>query len=199
VRLSADQEDAVREIIGIGIGRAAATLSELMGTRIELAVPRVTLRMFDDPALAQSSAEEGPDVVIIQDFRGAISGRSALALPHASGLRLAQLLGDVAEPVDELDLEMRGIITEVGNIMLNSVLGTLANIVGTRLEYGVPQCYSERPVTSLLAAATREAGALLTADAHFSVRRDSIDGSLVVAMETRGLETILEAISEVEA
>jgi chemotaxis protein CheY-P-specific phosphatase CheC len=34
VRLSADQEDAVREIIGIGIGRAAATLSELVTSSV---------------------------------------------------------------------------------------------------------------------------------------------------------------------
>ena len=48
--LTADQEDALREIFTIGIGRAAATLSELLGTRIEMAVPRVTLRVLDTAA-----------------------------------------------------------------------------------------------------------------------------------------------------
>jgi chemotaxis protein CheC len=198
VHLSDDQQDAIREIIGIGIGRAAATLSELMGTRIEMAVPRVTLRMWDDANETQVTPADEKDVVVIQDFRGEISGRSALSLPHASGLRLAQLLGDVAEPVDELDLEMSGILTEVGNIMLNSVLGSLANIIGTHLVYSVPHCYSGRPVRSLLSRPTRDPGALLTADAEFCVRSDSIHGSLLVVMDTRGLETILGAIGEVD-
>ena len=38
--LGPDQEDALKEVINIGMSRAAATLSELMQTRIELTGPR---------------------------------------------------------------------------------------------------------------------------------------------------------------
>jgi chemotaxis protein CheC len=198
VRLNADQEDAIREIANIGIGRAAATLSELLGTRIELAVPRVRVCTLDDGDEPDLYPPEGPEVAIIQDFRGEISGRSALILPHASGLRLAQLLGEVAEPVDELDLEMSGILTEVGNIMLNSVLGALANILGVRLLYSVPRFYAVRPA-DWLSSTTQAPRSLLAADADFWVRHDNIHGSLLVAMQARGLEAILDAISEVGA
>jgi chemotaxis protein CheC len=198
VRLTEDQEDALREIINIGIGRAAATLSELIGTRIEMTVPRVSLRMLEKSEL-QATSPDGPDVVIVQDFRGDLLGRSALVLPHASGLRLARLLGDVAEPVDELDLEMSGILTEVGNIMLNSVLGAMANIVGARLVYSVPYLYTDRPVNMLLSPTTQGPRALLMADAEFWVRDDVIRGSLLIVMETLGLVAILATIFEVEA
>lgn len=198
MRLTDDQEDALREIISIGIGRAAATLSELIGTRIEMTVPRVSLEILEKSEL-QATSPEGPDVVIIQDFRGDLLGRSALVLPHASGLRLARLLGDVAEPVDELDLEMSGILTEVGNIMLNSVLGAMANIVGAHLVYSVPYLYTNRPVNMLLSQATQGPRALLMADAEFWVRHDVIRGSLLIVMETLGLEAILTALFEVKA
>jgi chemotaxis protein CheC len=198
VRLNADQEDAIREIINIGIGRAAATLSELIGTRIEMAVPRVRVRMLDDGDEPDVCPPAGPEVAIIQDFRGDISGRSALILPHASGLRLAQLLGEVAEPVDELDLEMSGILTEVGNIMLNSVLGAMANLIGTRLVYSVPHFHGARPV-DWLSSVTQAPRSLLTADADFWVRQHSIHGSLLLAMQARGLEALLEAIGEDDA
>jgi chemotaxis protein CheC len=198
VQLNADQEDAIREIINIGIGRAAATLSDLLGTRVELKVPRVTLRLVGDGREAEFTSPDGRDVAIIQDFRGDISGRAALVLGHASGLRLAQLLGDMAEPVDELDLEMSGILTEVGNIMLNSVLGALANIIRAHLVYTVPHCFDSRPINSLLFPATLDARALLSADADFWVRHDSIQGTLVVVIEPRGLEAILAAICAVE-
>jgi chemotaxis protein CheC len=202
--LNADQEDAIREIFSIGIGRAAATLSELIGTRIELSVPRVALRMLEAEEFQVQSPDGpdvavSPDVAIIQDFRGDLSGRSALVLPHASGLRLAQLLGEVAQPVDELDLEMSGILTEVGNIMLNSVLGALANTVGTRLVYSVPQFYSARPLNLLLSYATQDPRALLKADADFWVRHDSIHGSLLVVMDIRGLEAVLGVICGADA
>ena len=172
MRLNADQEDAIREIFSIGIGRAAATLSELLGTRIEMAVPRVNLSLLDATSEHQFSSTYLPEVVIIQDFRGDISGRSALALPHASALPLAQLLGDVAEPVDELDLEMSGILTEVGNIMLNSVLGAIANIIDTHLVFAVPQffrrgpcacfCLEERRTPALCSRQTPNSGCATT-------------------------------------
>ena len=199
MQLNADQADAIREIFNIGLGRAAATLSELIATRIEMTVPRVTLRLLDDAGDPRASSPDVPDMAVIEDFRGGITGRSALVLPHTSGLRLAQLLSEVAEPVDELDLEMSGILTEVGNIMLNSVLGVLANIIGTHLVYSVPHFHGARPVNLLLTHATPDPRAVLVADADFWVRNDIIHGSILIAMETREVEAILDAICKVEA
>ena len=198
MRLKAIQEDAIREIISIGIGRAAATLSDLIGTRIELGVPRITVRLlYADDALDHVASLDRTDMVIMQDFRGMLAGSSMLVLPYASGLRLAQLLADIVDPVDELDLEMTGILTEVGNIMINSVLTAMANFIGTRLVYSLPQFYQMRPVNMLKSHAGQGPGALLSANADFKVRSREIHGSLLVVMELRGLETILDAILKV--
>ena len=176
MQLNADQEDVIRELINIGIGRAAATLSELIGTRIELSVPRVALVLLDDAPEDLFRMPDDPILAIIQDFRGDILGRSALVLSHSSGLRLAQLLGEVAEPADELDLEMSGILAEVGNIMLNSVLGAIANMIGTHMEYSLPQFCGARPLGVLLSQWAKDHRALLMADAEFLVRQYSIHG-----------------------
>ena len=194
MQLNADQEDVIRELINIGIGRAAATLSELIGTRIELSVPRVALVLLDDAPEDLFRMPDDPILAIIQDFRGDILGRSALVLSHSSGLRLAQLLGEVAEPADELDLEMSGILAEVGNIMLNSVLGAIANMMGTHMEYSLPQFCSARPLGVLLSQWAKDHRALLMADAEFLVRQYSIHGSVLVAMKTDGLQAILDAV-----
>ena len=134
-------------------------------------MPRVALALLDDLPEFPFPCD-GPTMAIIQDFRGKIMGRSALVLPHASGLRLAAL-GEVTEPADELDLEMSGILVEVGNIMLNSVLGAISNIISTHLDYSVPQFYSVRPVDVLLSQWTENYRALLLADADFWLRRHS--------------------------
>ncbi len=52
-------------------------------------------------------------------------------------------LGGVEDGSDELDLELSGILAEVGNIMINAVLGSVANATSTRLSYGLPEFYSE--------------------------------------------------------
>lgn len=200
--LSADEQDAIQELVNIGIGRAAATLSELIGTRIELSVPTVRLSCL----LSQSQVRERlravaslPALAIAQDFAGPCSGRAALVLPVQSAVRLARLLGGdanaTASEADELDLELSGILTEVGNIMLNGLLGALANMLGVWLTYDVPQCHSD-PVLALAPGAKFDTmTGLMVADAQFRVRQCQILGALMVVFEHGSLESVIEALS----
>ena len=193
MRLDPYQEDALAELINIGIGRAAATLSELMGTRIELMVPSVALYEFDDWLSWSVARLSG--MAIVQDFEGPCSGRAVLVLPRDSGLRMAQILGGVEDGSDELDLELSGILVEVGNIMINGVLGSLANATGSRLSYGLPEFYGE-PELAFLSTPEVGAGArgLLVADAHFHVREFAVRGSLLIAFERGGIEVLMQAL-----
>ncbi|WP_406694670.1 chemotaxis protein CheC [Singulisphaera sp. Ch08] len=193
MRLDPYQEDALREVINIGIGRAAATLSELMGTRIELSIPGVAIYEFDDWIRRGGPGVAG--VAVVQDFEGPCSGRAVLVLPRDSGLRMAQILGGVEDGLDELDLELSGILAEVGNIMINAVLGSLANATGARLSYGLPEFYSE-PELAFLSTPGAEEGVrgLLVADAHFHVRQFAVRGSLLIAFARDGVEVLVQAI-----
>ena len=53
--LTADQKDAVTELVNIAFSRTAAALSELTGNRVELTVPAVSSHPIADllPALGQ--------------------------------------------------------------------------------------------------------------------------------------------------
>ena len=48
MNLTAEQQDALIELINIGFGRAAASLSELTGHRVQLEVPQVTMCPIDE-------------------------------------------------------------------------------------------------------------------------------------------------------
>ncbi len=191
--LTSDEQDALREVINIGIGRAAATLSDLIGTRIELAVPRLRVLEPDETEPGVVRGIEGPFVLVTQDFSGPCSGRSALLLPRPSAVRLAQILGGVDQPTDELDLELRGILTEVGNIMLNGVLGSLANQIEARFDYAVPW-FDPEPPEQLWANSQARREVALVAEAEFRVRQAFITGELLLLFESGGVETILDAI-----
>lgn len=200
--LHPDHEDAIKEVVNIGIGRAAATLSELMGTRIELALPHVAIGAATGPRGLMSRlgpAAAPPLVAIAQDFSGPCSGRAALVLPLPCGIRLARILGGVEGGTDELDIELCGILTEVGNIMLNGVLGSLANALDAWLAYGVPRFYGAlEPALLAQADAAGDGRGLMIADAHFQVRQSEIRGSLVIVFEGGSLEAILKTVCGVE-
>ena len=48
MELTAIQQDALIELLNIGFGRAAASLSQLTGHRVLLEVPQVTLQAVDE-------------------------------------------------------------------------------------------------------------------------------------------------------
>lgn len=200
VRLTSEQRDAVTELINIGVGRAAASLSDMLGRRIDLRVPSVTL--CDSHRLQHRVAQEdaGVDLSVLQDFSGELSGRALLAFPKKSGIELGKALGELDGPEDELSFDLVGVLEEVGNIVLNGVLGTVGNITSTALNYSVPRLTQGAELAKVLASQTPETDSeeqmVVLADTLFTVADGSIDGSLIMLFDMESLGAILENLMQ---
>lgn len=196
------QEDALREVVNVGIGRAAASLSELIGMRIELTMPRVRLCRLEELNASEAGEGEPWNIVIAQDFDGRITGRASLVFPRHSGLELARLLTGVEHSVDELDLELSGILTEVANIVLNGVLGSLANALDSNLTFSLPWFSGEQKGASLPAILasrfSRPPESLVVADALFQVRQRAISSRLALVFELGSIEAVLATLCATE-
>lgn len=191
MQLTDDQLDALGEIVNIGVGKAASSLSDLIGTRIELRVPEICIK----PRL--HSQETG--LAILQTFDGNVSGTAVLAFPKASGEQLAKLMAGYDANCDLPAIELSGILSEVGNIVLNGVLGSLANIIETDLKYCVPDFFVDRPLESLIpwiGDDSAEIDSLVVADTNFLVRSENISGSIVLAFELGSLQSLLRQLIE---
>lgn len=192
------QIDALTEIINIGAGRAAGSLSDLIGERIELSVPFVQIGPVDEMTRRFSTLTDSVETAVIQDFRGGLHGRALLAFPHDSGVKLGQLILGVELAEGELTEDISGVLEEVGNIVLNGVLGSLSNMASTDLSYSVPKLSVgqsvERIITTQLAAEPGVAHYLLMADTRFNVAKRNIDGSLVLVLDATVLDTVLNAV-----
>lgn len=193
--LSLDDLDAIGEVVNIGVGRAAASLSELIGTRIELTVPVVRVI---DLTVADQCAETG--MSIMQSFDGEVAGDALLVFPESSGKKLAALLGGYEESAEISELELSGILSEVGNIVLNGVLGSLANALETNLTYTVPEFYVQETITRFLRTRVTDSGdqteSVLHADAQFNVECEDIHGSVMIAFHLGSFECLLERLAE---
>lgn len=200
MKLNSDQSDVLAEVVNIGVGRAAASLSELIGMRIEIVVPTVKVL---NPRQAAEMLGEGDSTSISQEFSGIVSGRAALVFPQGSGIALAKLLTDRTEAVAEFDIELSGVLTEVGNIVLNCIMGTLANMLDTRLDYTVPQFSTVSIIREFLlksdTASGEATGDVLIADAQFQVSQRDISGSLITVFELGSIEHMLEILLREEA
>ena len=200
MRLTSEQKDAVTEIINIGVGRAAASLSDMLGQRIDLRVPAVTLCGVNSLAEQLGDNGAGIDLSVVQDFEGSLSGRAMLAFPKRSGIQLGRVLGEVEAPNEELSVDLVGILEEVGNIVLNGVLGTIGNMTSLELEYSVPHLVQGVEMTRILTADALEEDGLeqlvILADTHFAVVDGSIAGSLILLFDIQSLRSIVRSLFE---
>jgi len=197
MKLSDLQIDGLTEMVNIGVGRAAASLSELIGERIELHVPSIEVCQLDELVAQMESGDRELETSIVQDFRGNVSGRAVLSFPRESGLKLGQVLGNLDTMPDEVDLDLQGILVEVGNILLNAVLGTVGNVLDSTLAYTVPElCTGSRAGTLLTERVVGDSRdhAILIADARFRVSARDISGSLVVLFEVGSIDTLSRAL-----
>lgn len=130
--------DALSELMNIGSGRAAASLSELAQQRILLDVPTVTLTSADELGHPLTARIPGDILCVRVPFSGALSGMGVLALDTISARRLVALLD---QPTDaaELGERERDVVIETGSVLLNACIGTFANLIAAPVSFGVPQ------------------------------------------------------------
>lgn len=190
--LNADAFDALTEMVNIGVGRAAAALSDLIGERIELCVPRVRL-CHNGACMGRAVPESASTTtVVMQDFSGRISGRAALAFPQASAQALGSLLSGDEMVSTEIDAELNGILLEVGNIVLNSALGSLSNLSEDNFDYSLPTLFDDHPTLSRLLLSQEEKPDMLFADVEFHVKQREIVGTIAIVFCGDCVEYLLQ-------
>lgn len=94
--LNEDQRDALQEVANMAMGQAATRLSKLLGTFIELSVPRVRVVSVADASAALSEMTGITDTVtaVRQGFRSDIKGEAIVLCKSASVEQLCALVDD---------------------------------------------------------------------------------------------------------
>ena len=138
VPLSDLERDALAELSNIAMAKAANSLRQMIQHEVLLAVPSVEI--FTSGSAAQLVAKpDNPKLVAVrQDFAGAFSGRALLIFPERNSLELVRAVVGRQLPLDDIvDLEDEA-LAETGNIILNSWVATIANLLKSALKMSLP-------------------------------------------------------------
>src|SRR6185295_6333904 len=122
------ERDALGELSNIAMARAASSLRQMVEHEVLLSVPTVEILSREDATtvVAKSGAKL---VAVRQEFKGAFAGRALLIFPEASSLELVRaVVGKQLSVEDIIDLEDES-LAETGNIILNSWVATIANLL----------------------------------------------------------------------
>jgi chemotaxis protein CheC len=135
--LSALQLDALKEISNIGMGHAATALSQLLGERIMLQVPRLRIAELAEIPGCLGGPEKivaGVTLQILGDARGSI----LLVFPQQSAQDLLSRLLH-SDKDDLLHTEMgASTLKEIGNILASAYLNALGRLLDLALIPSVP-------------------------------------------------------------
>lgn len=138
IALSDIQHDALVEIFNISIGRAAAAMSSIVSEEITLAVPSFRFMTVGEAAESLCTGEGRRICGVTQSYSGTFDAEAILMFPEERSLEIVRMMVGESFPLEELsDLEQEA-MSEIGNIILNACIGTIANIVGGKFTSTLP-------------------------------------------------------------
>jgi chemotaxis protein CheC len=210
-QLTEERIDALQELINIGIGRAASILNEMLESRIILQVPSV--KVLDFSQLQQELIEKFADgqlAAVRLSFTGSFSGTAELVFPTESASVLVALLTGEELGTPDLDSVKIGTLTEIGNIAINGVMGSISNVLNQRMNYTLP-IYTEDSIEKLLqlnnyrfdelisqdvAKLEVDSTVFLLAQARFTIEQLEIIGDIILIFETSSFDVLIKAIDK---
>jgi chemotaxis protein CheC len=198
VTLTADQTDAVTELVNIAFSRTAAALAELTGNRVELNVPEVSAHPIADLLPALSQFVRGDVATVHQIFGGPVSGDAFLLLDVDGAARLVNLLTDAGAPTPQMGSSAREVLAEVGNILLNACLGVFGDLLHVRFTFAVPRLHLETLGSMLdsLQIDQDELRHALLVGARFRVRASEVTGCMVLVLGVTSLDLFIRTVAD---
>lgn len=194
--LTSAQEDALKELLNIGFGRAASSLSQLTGHRVLLDVPAVSIHALADLKNALASVVHDEVASVHQIFSGQVAGDALLILNHQAAAVLKQLLTDEPALPLQVDASAREVLTEVGNILLNACLGTFGNLLDVKVSFSIPHLDLNTLQSVLESLLVNREGMRygLLVHAGFRLRDTEVTGYLVIVLSVASLDRLIRAV-----
>jgi chemotaxis protein CheC len=200
MKLTAVQQDALIELLNIGFGRAAASLSQLTGHRVLLDVPEVSIHPIDELSEHLERMVRTDIASVHQIFSGPVAGDALLILDHPGAAMLKELLTNEPALPLSIDASAREVLTEVGNILLNACLGTFGNLLKVQVTFSVPQLNLETlgAIVETLRVDQEGLRYALVVHAGFRLRDAEVHGFLVIVLTVASLDRLIRAVEDWE-
>jgi len=194
--LSEMQHDAIIEIFNIGVGRAAATMSHMVNDEILLSVPSIQFLSRVEAAQRLHGAPDKLVSGVVQHFSGCLDTNALLMFPEDKSLELVRLLVGEEIPLTEMSELEQEAMTEIGNIILNSCVGTLANLFGCEFNSSLPAyrrgTFAELIDTESTVSDGESVVMLLFID--FTLEKNAIHGHVAFLMDVPSFQELTQHI-----
>lgn len=193
VSLTEVQLDALVEIFNISVGRAASALSKIVGERIALSVPTV---QFVAASLAGQHLGLNNQCVcgVAQEFSGPFNTEAILMFPEDHSLEIVRMMLGESYSMDELSELEQEAMAEIGNILLNACIGSIANLINDRFDSTLPEVRMGLGTDLLQANQRKTDDSILLIVIDFSIASRTIQGYMAFLMDVPSIQSLIESL-----
>ncbi|NEQ36466.1 MAG: hypothetical protein F6K40_09340 [Okeania sp. SIO3I5] len=171
----------LQNLLAIAIDKAGVTLNEMTDFPIIFQDTKVEATSYQKLHEQLTKIFGSEKICVTQlPFYGGFSGTSQLFFLTDSANILTELLTGEEPGSEDFEQAQIEMLTEIGNVVLNTVMGTMSNAMTKNLEYAVPK-YLEDTLDCLLEnMISSSAQTILLAQAHFMTEETQIKGDIIL-------------------
>lgn len=186
--------DVLREIGNIGAGNAATSLSQMLDTTVDMAVPTVRILDINDAATALGGPENAVVGILVKLY-GDIEGIMMFIIEQDFVKTALQvLLGEdmvQCEKLSEIELSA---ISEIGNIMISAYINSIGTLSQLNIKTSVP-AVSVDMVGAILSVPAIEMSSvserIIFIEDDFLSRKDQISANMLLVPSMGSLSKLM--------
>ncbi len=187
--------DALAEVFNVGAGRAAASLSEIVGDEVKLSVPSVEIRRsadVDASIMALTSLKFG---VVSQHFSGPFEAQALLLFTESHALEIVRDMMGSQMSIEELAEFEQEAMCELGNIILNACLSAMADMLHISLNSSLPD-YKIASADDIFKSLhnSEDQPFILVLHIDLSIEKRHSEGHLIFLLSSMSLRSLVQQI-----
>ncbi len=186
--------EALKEIINIGVGKGAEVLNTMVQSHISLEVPEVKVFGSDEYTSFVDHFVETDYSIITLPFNGELNGFSKLIMSSEHAAKMVDAFIGKHGASIEMDSLRVDILSEIGNIITNAVMGTLSNMLNLELGYIVPNYEIGSKEIIIPKEIISSASAILYAQTHFKIEEFETKGNFAIFFNLKSFNALIDKI-----
>ncbi|OQX26691.1 MAG: hypothetical protein BWK80_09110 [Desulfobacteraceae bacterium IS3] len=188
--------DIICEIINIGIGEAANSLSNLVNTRVIIRIPEIQILHVSE--VNEYIQKEVPSigVYISQNFKDLVKGKTILFYTRECCVSLLNAIYGQTAKTSSLTESGIATLNEIGNIIMVSCMAEISNMIEGKIFFDLPQVtveISEKYFQNLIRE-LGESGKAIVVKNEIRIKDTDIKGYLFILMSFEDLNAVVEIL-----
>ena len=198
-------QDILKELFNISVGRAAGILSDIVGQKIHLNVPNVKILKASSESYAIdeyiSMKKNGTLMVSTLSFKENYTGKASLIFSAEKMKKFISLcLQEEQSDSDDMDFNDVdfNIIKEIGNIILNCIIGETGNLLNISFKYTLPEVRLFNAMEFKYDYLNTDNVYVLILYITFVIGDTEIEGAIIVDLSLHSINDLLTRIHKLE-